>query len=65
MSVEPLTIVPSGTVVRLSILLPKQPARDGESFVWTAPRHMTATEARGEIGRDLMTAFLNTFLPIE
>jgi hypothetical protein len=65
MSVAALTSVPAGTRVRISIVLPNRPAREGDSFVWTAPRRMSAEEARREIARDLVKTFVETFLPID
>jgi hypothetical protein len=65
MSVGALAAVPAGTKVRLSIRLPNQPAGAGDSFVWTAPRRLSAEEARREIERDLVKTFVETFLPVE
>ncbi len=60
--VDPLSIVPAGVTVDVTVTFPKELGGMCEGFRWKAPLAMSADQVRGEIGRDLFTPFLDSFL---
>lgn len=61
MSVEPLTIVPAGTIIDIKITLPRGAGVDG--FRWRAPERMPVDQVRVEVAKDLVPRFFRNFLP--
>lgn len=61
MSVEPLTIVPAGTIIDIKITLPRGAGADG--FRWRAPERMPVDQVRVEVAKDLVPRFFRNFLP--
>jgi hypothetical protein len=63
MAVPPLTSVPKGTIVQISVRLPLSAGAASDGFQWVAWQSMTVAEARRHIEAELLSRFLQQFLP--
>lgn len=66
MALDPLhRNVPLGTIVRLSIVVPRRNDGAPDGFAYTVTQPMTAAALRAAIDSELLPQFFDQFLPAE
>lgn len=56
---------PKGTVVKLSIVLPRSHGGGSDGFGWSAPRDMSAADLDQEITERLLPKFRQEFIDLD